>query len=59
MQISDEVSEGSQTSQSVPDVSQTVHKAAQVMMPISHWEFKAETAWRVVGLMSSVVGLIC
>lgn len=59
MQISDVVPEVSRTSQSVLDVSQTDHEVAQVMMPVSHWDFKAEMAWRVIGLMSSVVGLLC
>ena len=48
MQISDVDPEVSQSSQSVPGVSQTAHKATKV-----------EMAWRVVGLMSSAVGLIC
>lgn len=58
-EISDVDRKVSQASQSVPGVSQTAHKATKVKMPIPHWDFKAEKTWRVVGLMSSVVGLLC
>lgn len=48
-----------QISHGVPDVSQTLDKIAKVMLQISHGDFQTETAWRLVGLMSSVVGLSC
>ncbi|KAL5066640.1 hypothetical protein RYX36_017527 [Vicia faba] len=40
-----------------PDVSQTLDKIARVMLQISHGNFQTEMAWRLVGLMTSVVGL--
>ncbi|CAI8593654.1 unnamed protein product [Vicia faba] len=42
-----------------PDVSQALDKIARVVLQISHGDFQTETAWRLVGLMSSVVGLSC
>lgn len=47
-----------QTSKIAPDVL-TVCKASQVMLKILHRVFQAETTWRLVGLISSVVGLLC
>jgi hypothetical protein len=56
------VSDVSQTSQSTPDSSQTTESTPDVsqgILQISHTVFQAETAWRLVGLMSIVVGLLC
>lgn len=62
MQILHGVSDVSQTSQSTPDSSQTTESTPDVsqgILQISHTVFQAETAWRLVGLMSIVVGLLC
>lgn len=58
-QTSTSVFEISQTSQSVPQVLQTSTRVDQDKLLISHRYFQAEIRWRLVGLLSSVVGLSC
>ncbi|MCH93721.1 exocyst complex component EXO70B1-like, partial [Trifolium medium] len=60
--LSHAVPDVSQTSPSTPDVSQTSQSTpdvSQVILQNSNKVFQAETMWRLVGLMSSVVGLLC
>nr|WIL60029.1 nodulation protein [Melilotus officinalis] len=59
LKISHVSPEVSQTSNSGPEVLHTVRKASQIMLQISHRVFQAKTTWRLVGLVSSVVGLFC
>jgi drug/metabolite transporter (DMT)-like permease len=40
-------------------VLQNFRKTAQVMLQVSHRVFQDEMTWRLIGLMSSVVGLFC
>ncbi|KAJ1386709.1 putative transmembrane protein [Sesbania bispinosa] len=57
--ISQRVPEILPTSQSVPEVLQTSQRFLQVTMQTSQRLFQAKMMWRLVGFVSSVVGLLC